>query len=105
MTHNPLRTIYARSDRIVGRRIGPEFVLVPLVGHGAELEAIYNLGGAGVFIWERIDGRTDGDSIVDEMIAAFDVRRPEAAEDYATFTRHLVEIGALKVVSAPIRRK
>lgn len=105
MSRNPLRTIYARSDRIVGRRIGPEFVLVPLVGHGSELEAIYNLGGAGVFIWERIDGRTDGESIVDAVVGAFDVDRAQASEDYNTFTRQLVDLGALKVVSAPVRQR
>src|SRR5204863_354692 len=34
---------YARGARIVGRRIAGEYVLVPLVTHGADLDAIFNL--------------------------------------------------------------
>ena len=43
MTPPLLSDVFARSDRIVGRRIAGEMVLVPLVSHGADLDAIYNL--------------------------------------------------------------
>ncbi len=98
-----MRTVYAHSDHMVGRRIGPEFVLVPQARHDAELEATYSLGGAGAFIWERIDGRRDGEAIVDALVEAFNVRRAQAAADYHSFSRELFELGALKVVPAHAR--
>ena len=50
----------------MGRRIAGEYVLVPLVSHGADLDAIYNLNAVGAFIWDRLDGRTPGTKIVSE---------------------------------------
>ena len=39
----PLDAVYRRSDRMVGRQIAEEHVLVPIVGSGAELDAIFTL--------------------------------------------------------------
>jgi len=51
-----LDVVYARSDRMVGRRIAGEYVLVPLGGKGVDLDAILNLNSVGAFIWEQVGG-------------------------------------------------
>ena len=57
-----LSDAFTRSDRMVGRRVADEYILVPIVGHGAELDGIYNLSRVGAFIWELLDGRHSGEA-------------------------------------------
>ena len=95
-----LSDAFERSDRMVGRRVADEYILVPIVGHGAELDGIYNLSRVGAFIWELLDGRLRGDEVVDAVVAHFEVDRQTAAADYAAFLAKLV---AIRAVSAPGR--
>jgi hypothetical protein len=88
---------YARGARIVGRRIAGEYVLVPLVTHGADLDAIFNLNAVGAFIWERFDGRTNGEAIVAALVEAFDVDEERARSDYLTFVAQLQGLQALEL--------
>lgn len=90
-----LADVYARSARIVGRRIAGEYVLVPLVSHGADLDAIYNLNAVGAFVWERLDGRVSGRDIVQALCAAFEVDEDRAAADYLEFIGQLAVLGAV----------
>ena len=95
MTAPGLADVYARSARIVGRRIAGEYVLVPLVTHGADLDAIFNLNAVGAFIWERLDGRTTGAAIVSALVDAFDVEEARAREDYVAFVAQLQGLQAV----------
>jgi hypothetical protein len=88
-----------RSARIVGRRIAGEYVLVPLVTHGADLDAIYNLNSVGAFIWERLDGRTPGTEIVTALTETFAVEPGRAEADYLDFLAQLRELGAIEAAS------
>ena len=90
-----LSDAYARGARIVGRRIAGEYVLVPLVTHGADLDAIFNLNAVGAFIWERLDGRTSGAAIVAALVDAFDVEEARAREDYVAFVAQLQGLQAV----------
>jgi len=89
-----LDVVYARSDRMVGRRIAGEYVLVPLGGKGVDLDAILNLNAMGAFIWERLDGRRSGVDIVSAILDRFDVERREAERDYLGFMESLREARA-----------
>ena len=91
-------TVFARSARIVGRRIAGEYVLVPLVTHGADLDAIYNLNAVGAFIWERLDGRTAGAQIVAALLESFAVEPGQAEADYLDFVGRLRALGAVEAV-------
>ena len=99
MSPSTLNDVYAHSTRVVGRRIGDEFVLVPLAGRGADIEDILNLNKVGAFIWEQLDGKRTGADVVAALVARFEVERPEAEADYLDF---LTKLRGLKaVVSAP----
>jgi hypothetical protein len=95
-----LDEVLARSPRIVGRRIAGEYVLVPLVTHGADLDAIYNLNSVGAFIWERLDGRATGSEIVSALIEAFAVEPATARSDYLGFVAQLADLRAVEPVVA-----
>lgn len=99
MSEEPtLERVFARSERMVGRRIADEFVLVPIVGHGAQLDAIYNLNRVGAFIWERLDGRANGLEIVEALVVRYAVERTTAEADYRAFLAKLQVIGAVSPV-------
>ena len=94
-----LRDVYARSEHMVGRKIADEFVLVPLVGRGADIDGIYDLTRVGAFIWERLDGKASGERIVAALLESFDVERPRAEADYLEFVAKLLSIDAVKPVA------
>jgi len=86
---------------MVGRRIAGEYILVPIVGHGADLDAIYTLNALGAFIWERLDGNTAGAAIVEAIAERYDVDIARAAKDYLPFLAHLQTIGAITPADGP----
>jgi hypothetical protein len=90
-----LHQAYARSPRFVGRRIGDEYVLVPLAGRGADLDSILNLNRVAAFVWEKLDGRRSGRVIVTAIVKQFWVERPQAAADYAELVDTLLELKAI----------
>jgi hypothetical protein len=90
-----LEAAYGKSSRVVGRRIGDEYVLVPLAGRGADLDSILNLNRVGAFIWEQIDGVRTGNDVVDALVDRFEVDRAQAEVDYLDF---LTKLRGLKAV-------
>ncbi len=90
-----LKDAYTRSDRMVGRRVADEYILVPIVGHGAELDGIYNLSRVGAFIWELLDGQHSGEEVVEALVGRFDVDRATAETDYGSFLAKLISIRAV----------
>jgi hypothetical protein len=90
--------VFERSDRIVGRRLADEYILVPLVNRGADVDSIFNLNRVGALIWERLDGRTSGEAVVEAIIERFEVDAKRAASDYAEFIEKLVAIEAVRRV-------
>jgi hypothetical protein len=96
-----LDNVYVRSPRVVGRRIGGQYVLVPIARGVAEVDSLYTLNGLGTFLWERFDGRSDGNAHVAAVVSQFDVSTERAVGDYLTFVGHLLEVGALEHTGAP----
>ena len=60
---------------MIGRWVAGEFVIVPLRDHAADIDSIYNLNGVAAFIWERLDGRTSGQEVVEALVERFEVPR------------------------------
>jgi hypothetical protein len=91
-----LTQAFSRSPRMVSRRIAGEYILVPIVGRGAEVDAIFNLNGVAAFIWEQFDGHRDGHRIVTQIAEQFDVDHARAEADYLDFVAKLLSVGALE---------
>jgi methyltransferase-like protein len=79
---------------MVGRRIGSEYVLVPLAERGADLDSILNLNSVAAFVWEQLDGRRSGSDVVAAVLERFEVDRERAEKDYLELLDTLEEIGA-----------
>lgn len=91
-----LGEVWARSSRLVGRRIGEEYVLVPLAGRGADLDSILNLNRVAAFVWEQLDGERSGSEVVEAVLGQFDVERARAEQDYLELIGTLAEIRAVE---------
>jgi hypothetical protein len=72
---------WVRAERMVGRRIGEEYVLVPLAGRGADLDSILNLNRVAAFVWEQLDGTRTGAAVVAAVVERFEVEHPRAEAD------------------------
>ena len=94
-----LAVVWARSARMVGRRIGDEYVLVPLAGRGADLDSILNLNSVAAFVWEQLDGSRSGGEVIDAVLEQFEVERSRAEQDYLELVETLVELDAVKRAS------
>ena len=105
-----LKECYSRSERVVGRRILGDYILVPIVDRAADVDSIYDLNPAAAFIWEQLDGTRDGRAIVASMTGEFAVEPARAASDYLEFVSTVLEIGAVCVGAtaaagrSPVRR-
>jgi hypothetical protein len=80
---------------MVGRRIADEYVLVPILGRGADADGIFNLNRIAAFVWEQMDGRADGHAIVARMTQTFEVESERASADYLGFVSQLLSIDAV----------
>jgi hypothetical protein len=89
---------WARATRVVGRRIGEAYVLVPLAGRGADLDSIFNLNRVAAFVWEQLDGSRTGHAIVDAVVARFDVEREQGEADTLELLDTLLELQAIERV-------
>ncbi|MBK8742753.1 MAG: PqqD family protein [Betaproteobacteria bacterium] len=75
-------TRYAKRGEFVTRNIAGETIIVPVRGRVGDLDSIYNLSEVASAIWNRIDGQTNFQQIVESVCAEFDVP-PETAESDA----------------------
>jgi methyltransferase-like protein len=80
---------------MVGRRIGDEYVLVPLAGRGADLDSILNLNRVAAFVWEQLDGKRTGAAVVDAVVERFEVERERAEKDTIELLDTLLELAAI----------
>jgi hypothetical protein len=90
---------WARSERMIGRRIGEEYVLVPLAGRGADLDSILNLSRVAAFVWEQLDGSRTGAAVVDAVVERFQVERERAEADILELLDTLLALAAIAPVS------
>jgi hypothetical protein len=96
MTGDLLDQLLVRSQRMIGRNVAGEFILVPIVNRSADASVIYSLNGVGVFIWERLDGRQSGHDLVAAIVDTFEVTIDQARADYQAFVTQLTSVGALE---------
>jgi hypothetical protein len=96
LTAPRLGDVFARSERIVGRRIAGEYVLVPLVGRGADADFIYTLNRVAAAMWESLDGKATGNDVVRLVVQRFEVDATRAGTDYLELMETLESIEAVR---------
>ena len=84
-----------RDGAIVARRIGDEFILVPIRQQAGEVDSIYTLNEVGARVWELLDGQTSLGAIRDAIVEEFEVSPEEAEVDLLAFVGQLQSVGAV----------
>ena len=84
-----------KCEAIVARRIGDEFVLVPIRQQAGEIDSIYTLNEVGARVWELLDGQTSLGAIRDAIVEEFEVSPGEAEADLLAFIGQLQSVDAV----------
>jgi len=90
-----LGRVFKKSDAMVFRKIGDEYILVPVRQGVGDLESIYTLNETAARIWELLDGTAKGAEIRDKMSQEFDVTPEEAEKD---LVHHLKELASIQAI-------
>jgi hypothetical protein len=90
-----LGRVFKKSDAMVFRKIGDEYILVPVRQGVGDLESIYTLNETAARIWELLDGTAKGAEIRDKMAQEFDVTPEEAEKD---LVHHLKELASIQAI-------
>ncbi len=84
-----------KSDSIVSRKIGDEFILVPIKQDVGDLESIYTLNETAARIWELIDGKIKVRDIKERIVQEFEVTPNEAERD---LIEHLQQLEGIRAI-------
>ncbi len=89
---------FAKTESIVSRRIGDEFIMVPIRRKAGEVESVYTLNEVAARIWELTDGSRSVEQVRDAIVDEFEVTPEEAQDDLVELFLQLTEIGALQEI-------
>jgi len=81
---NP-KSVPARSDSVVTRKTGNEYVLVPVANNIADMNSVYTLNESGAFIWELIDGKRCIEDLIEALIKEYEIDKETASKDVLSF--------------------
>ena len=80
-----LSTVIKKNPRIVARRSGDEYILVPITDNVANMEAVYTMNETAAFIWDNIDGKKSLEELAAAVSGEYDT-------DIATALNDVVEL-------------
>lgn len=81
--------IFKKDERVVGRKIADEKLLVPIRGKLADMQRIFALNPVAEYIWEQLDGEKSLAEIREELLEEFAVERKQAEADMLEFIDEL----------------
>ena len=81
--------IFKKDERVVGRKIADEKLLVPIRGKLADMQRIFALNPVAEYIWEQLDGEKRLAEIREELLEEFAVERKQAEADMLEFIDEL----------------
>lgn len=84
-----LKSVPRRSESIVTRKTGNEYVLVPVTDNIADMNNVYTLNDSGAFIWELIDGKRNIEELIETVTVSYDIDRETASEDIFSFMKEM----------------
>ena len=91
-----LETIFSHSRSIVAKKMGAEYVLVPIANNIADMNSVFIINETGVFIWEHIDGKRNVEKIILEVSKEYNVDEQTAKKDVSAFIETIKEYLMIK---------
>ena len=93
--------MFEKDVNCVTRQIGTETIIVPVRASAANLRAVYTLNESATELWQRIDGQTSVERIVNAFCSLYDVSPSDAERDVAEFLTLLSSAGLVRAQEDP----
>ncbi|MBN2633537.1 MAG: PqqD family protein [Bacteroidales bacterium] len=81
--------ILCRSESVVTKKTGNEYVLVPVVNNIADMDSVYTLNETGAFLWEHIDGKRTVKELIRAVVEEYNTDTATATEDLMAFIEEM----------------
>jgi len=91
-----LKSILSRSESVVTRKTGDEYVIVPVSNDIADMTSVYTLNETGAFIWEQIDGEKSISDIIMKVVNEYETDNITAEADVISFIENMREYLIIK---------
>lgn len=80
---------------LIRREIAGDVILVPVGGTVLENNGLFALNELGAFLWDRLESTEDEESLVQAVLAEYEVDEETARTDTAAFLQKLREMEIL----------
>lgn len=84
-------TVLTKQRDIVCRRIGEEFILVPVVASVADVDTFFTVNPTGAAIWELLDGSRSLGGVAQELGKEYEGSADELESAVVEFAGQLLE--------------
>ena len=92
-----MNSILKKSQNTVFRKIGDEYILVPIAASVADVESIFNLNETGAAIWDKIDGKKSLKEIIKEIEEEYEAEDRQLEMDVLEFVNEMMEAKLVEV--------
>lgn len=75
------RSVVIKNPRIVARKSGKEYILVPITDNVANMEAVYTMNETAAFIWDCIDNARSAEEIASLVSEEYEIDKESALSD------------------------
>jgi Coenzyme PQQ synthesis protein D (PqqD) len=94
---DPIETpVYSKNPGFVFRKIAGESLLIPIRKQLNQVNSLYVLNETAATIWDRIDGQTSMDDILDKVTGEFEVTVDQLRQDASILIEDLLSIQAIE---------
>lgn len=99
MTDIDITAVYKTSDNLISREIEGDLVIVPLdSGMGDINSELYSLNQTGMLVWQKLDGMTPLNKIIDSTALDFNVPTDKIRQDIIDLITDLLGKNLIKKV-------
>ena len=74
-------SVIKKNKKIVARKSGDEYILVPITDNVANMEAVYTLNETAAYIWDCIDGLRSQEDIAGILSEEYNIDKDAALSD------------------------
>lgn len=84
------------KSQFIMRKVGPEYLIIVPQSGAVDLTNVFHLNNTAAWLWEELRGREFSiDTVIDLLIARYDIEHSQALTDAFKFINLLTENGFL----------
>jgi hypothetical protein len=95
--------VYSKNPNFVFRKVAGESLLIPIRKQLNQVNSLYVLNETAAAIWDRIDGRSSLDDILNGVTGEFEVSVEQLRQDASTLIQDLLSIQAIEAAASGTR--